>query len=89
MGFEPDLQESRADLTRMAYKALGSEMYAGTSGVGLFLAQLYGVTGHNNVRKTAMGAYPAGIGDGRPRPSPNRNIGVLRVSPVEAAAGRC
>lgn len=56
MGCEPDPKHSSDEFTRMAYKALGSEMYGGTSGVGLFLAQLYGVTRQGNARRTAIGA---------------------------------
>lgn len=40
----------------MAYNSLGPEMYGGTSGVGLFLAQLHRVTGEANARRTAIGA---------------------------------
>jgi hypothetical protein len=56
MGAEPDLRHSNDEVTRMAYKALGPDMYGGTSGVGLFLAQLFAVTGHSNARTTAIGA---------------------------------
>jgi lantibiotic biosynthesis protein len=36
--------------------ALGPDMYAGTAGVAVFLAQLYRATGHPVYRDTAMGA---------------------------------
>jgi lantibiotic modifying enzyme len=43
----------RADVT---YSALGPELYSGTSGVSLFLAELYRITGDAAVRNTALGA---------------------------------
>jgi lantibiotic modifying enzyme len=36
--------------------ALGPDLYAGTAGVGLFLGQLYALTGNPTVRRTAGGA---------------------------------
>lgn len=41
---------------RLTYRALGPELYAGTSGVGLYLAELAAVTGDPEVRRTAIGA---------------------------------
>jgi lantibiotic modifying enzyme len=41
---------------RLEYRALGPTAYAGTSGVGLFLAQLAAVTGDVAARRTAIGA---------------------------------
>jgi lantibiotic modifying enzyme len=38
------------------YRALGPDLYAGTSGVGLFLAELYAVTSDPTVARTARGA---------------------------------
>ncbi|MBE5096794.1 lanthionine synthetase LanC family protein [Bacillus thuringiensis] len=35
---------------------LGPEFYSGTSGVALFLAELYSVTGDEKIRRTALGA---------------------------------
>lgn len=56
MGFEPDPRHSSNNFVRMAYKALGPEMYAGTSGVAYFLAQLYEVVGDLKSRESATGA---------------------------------
>jgi HopA1 effector protein family/Lanthionine synthetase C-like protein len=39
-----------------AYSTLGPNLYAGTSGAALFLAQLYSVTGDDHLRRTAHGA---------------------------------
>ncbi|GAC1350157.1 MAG: hypothetical protein NVSMB27_29990 [Ktedonobacteraceae bacterium] len=40
----------------MIYKALGPELYDGTSGVALFLAELHAITGDTAARRTALGA---------------------------------
>ncbi|MEP6600705.1 MAG: lanthionine synthetase LanC family protein [Nitrospirota bacterium] len=40
----------------MKYSALGPDLYSGTSGVSLFLSELYSTTGHPGVRRTALGA---------------------------------
>jgi lantibiotic modifying enzyme len=42
--------------SRPAYVAIGPELYNGTAGVGLYLAQLAAVTGDDAVRRTAIGA---------------------------------
>ncbi len=42
--------------TRMALKALGAELYGGTSGIALFLAELHKATGNAQARETALGA---------------------------------
>jgi hypothetical protein len=41
---------------RLTTRALGPELYAGSSGVGLFLAEAYRVTGEPIFRRTAYGA---------------------------------
>jgi hypothetical protein len=38
------------------YRALGPAVYGGTSGVAMFLSQLYAATGDDTVRRTARGA---------------------------------
>jgi len=40
----------------LTYRALGPELYSGTSGVALFLAELYAVTGDLALRETTLGA---------------------------------
>jgi hypothetical protein len=40
----------------MNYEALGPELYSGTSGVALFLAELHAATGEASARNTAIGA---------------------------------
>jgi hypothetical protein len=41
---------------RLVYRALGPELYAGTSGVALFLAELHAATGAAGARRAALGA---------------------------------
>ena len=40
----------------LAYRALGADLYGGSAGVGLFLAELANVTGDPDCRRTAFGA---------------------------------
>ena len=40
----------------VTYEALGPDLYSGTAGVALFLAELYAETGERQVRRTALGA---------------------------------
>ena len=40
----------------ITYKSLGPDLYGGTSGVGMFLAELAAVTGELSIRRTALGA---------------------------------
>jgi len=42
--------------TSMVYGALGPDLYAGTSGVAWFLAELHAATGDEATRRTALGA---------------------------------
>ncbi|TCP58183.1 lanthionine synthetase-like protein [Tumebacillus sp. BK434] len=39
-----------------SYRTLGGDLYNGTSGIGLFLAELYGQTGDEELRVAALGA---------------------------------
>ncbi len=40
----------------LTYRALGPELYSGTSGVAPFLAEFFAVTGDPELRKTALSA---------------------------------
>jgi hypothetical protein len=42
--------------SKMTYRALGPDLYSGTSGVALFLAELYSITQDPSTRRTAIGA---------------------------------
>ncbi len=41
---------------QQVYRALGPELYDGTSGIALFLAELYAITRDAEIRQTALGA---------------------------------
>ena len=61
VGAEPmerirDGRQGSGSMTRLTYRALGPDLYAGSSGVGLYLAELGALTGHDNTRRTAIGA---------------------------------
>lgn len=47
---------STGDPTGRTYSNLGPDLYAGTSGIGMFLAELYAATGDPIVQRTALGA---------------------------------
>src|SRR5437870_1901166 len=49
-------EEGAAGKVVMSHAALGSDLYGGTSGVALFLAQLHVATGDTAARRTALGA---------------------------------
>lgn len=46
----------------MTYASLGPELYGGSSGVGLFLAELAAATGDEEARRTALGAMRQALG---------------------------
>ena len=57
---------------KTVYKTLGPDLYAGTSGIALFMAELAVVTGDSEVRRTACGAIRHALAcSGKMRP-PNR-----------------
>ena len=56
LGAESILEGSLSRPAEIAYKTLGPELYAGTSGMALFLAELYGIVQDDLLRHTALGA---------------------------------
>jgi hypothetical protein len=54
------------------YAALGPDLYAGTSGVALFLAELWAVTGDVAIRRTALGAMRQALAQAGALPPPAR-----------------
>ncbi len=65
---------------RVEYRALGPDLYGGTAGVGLFLAELAVATGEEPLRRTAVAALRHALGRARSRP-PERWDG-LHAGPV-------
>jgi lantibiotic biosynthesis protein len=56
VGAEP-LERSNRDVpAAMTYRALSPDLYSGTSGVALFLAELHAVTGDHEAHRTSLGA---------------------------------
>ena len=56
LGAEPTIEGKGEDGLGLVYRALGPDLYSGTSGVALFLAELYAASGANEARRTALGA---------------------------------
>jgi type 2 lantibiotic biosynthesis protein LanM len=56
MGAEPRGRPNAAVQRSVTYRALGPDLYSGTSGVALFLAELYAITEESSLRRTALGA---------------------------------
>jgi type 2 lantibiotic biosynthesis protein LanM len=72
------------------YSALGTELYAGTSGVALFLAELYKATGDIKIRRTALGALRQALSRVDDIPPPARLglfSGWIGISFAAARAG--
>ncbi len=55
LGAEPDGHTLGSGRLRVTCKSLGPEMYAGTSGIALFLAELYTATGDDKLRGGGAG----------------------------------
>src|SRR5215216_596062 len=62
LGAEPVEQNHINGQSGMVYRALGPELYSGTSGVALFLAELHTATGDATARRTALGAIRQALG---------------------------
>jgi hypothetical protein len=56
VGLDPRSALSTWGSTTITYRPLGPDLYAGTSGVALFLAEFFAVTGDLDARRTARGA---------------------------------
>ena len=73
----------------LAYRALGADLYAGSAGVGLFLAELWATTGDADSRRTALGALrhamshaedPASTGHGLYAGRPGIALALIRAA---------
>ncbi len=56
MGLGEGVPQSTSSRAAERYSALSSEVYSGTSGIALFLAELYRVTGYAEARRCGLGA---------------------------------
>src|SRR5262249_12838903 len=56
VGAQPIERQGTEHQAPLTYKALGPELYSGTSGIALFLAELFAITNDASTRSTALGA---------------------------------
>jgi lantibiotic modifying enzyme len=61
VGAEPAERVAGRQLGALTYRALSPDLYAGTAGVALFLAELHAATGSESARRTALGAMRQAI----------------------------
>jgi hypothetical protein len=90
VGFQP-LERSLTPQGKATLSALGPELYSGTSGVALFLGELYAATGDADVRRTALGAIAQALShlDVLPAPArPGLFSGWIGIAFVAARLGR-
>jgi Lanthionine synthetase C-like protein/HopA1 effector protein family len=90
VGFQP-LERSLTPQGNATLSALGPELYSGTSGVALFLGELYAATGDADVRRTALGAIAQALShlDVLPAPArPGLFSGSIGIALVAARLGR-
>jgi hypothetical protein len=90
VGFQP-LERSLTPQGNATLSALGPELYSGTSGVALFLGELYAATGVADVRRTALGAIAQALShlDVLPAPArPGLFTGWVGIAFVAARLGR-
>jgi hypothetical protein len=68
------LQEAgrESGYTSLVYRALGPELYNGTAGIALFLAELHARTGTSDIRRTALGAIEQALAYAGGLPSSTR-----------------
>ena len=88
VGALPD--EDAYGRTIINYAALGPDLYGGTSGVALFLAQLHAVTGEEGARRTALGALRhayAHAGDSDQPAGPGLYAGRVGIALASVRAG--
>jgi hypothetical protein len=85
LGTKPGTHRSSNGLPGMEYSALGPDLYAGTSGVALFLAELYAATGGTEARRTAQGAIRQALSKAEAIP-PSSRLGLYTGWPGIAFA---
>jgi lantibiotic modifying enzyme len=72
LGDRPEEAPSTGGPSTLTYRALGTDLYEGTSGVGLFLAELHRATGDAAARRTALGAIRQALRYGEAIPPSGR-----------------
>jgi Lanthionine synthetase C-like protein/HopA1 effector protein family len=89
LGLGPAQDRGRGDVSGgLVYQALGPDLYAGTSGVALFLAETHAVTGEAVLRNAALGAIRQSLAAAR-APSGPRGRGLYDGAGGIALAAAC
>lgn len=86
MGAEPVELGGGRDRGPLTHRALGIDLYAGTSGLALFLAELHAATGDADARTVALGAMRHAFSRVASIPPPAR-LGLFTGWPGVALAG--
>jgi lantibiotic biosynthesis protein len=84
-------QEGPGGSLAITYSALGPDLYGGTSGVALFLAELYRATGERDLKRTARGALRQALSSSTELPEgvrPSLYGGGLGIALAAALLGR-
>lgn len=78
------------DTLSTSYAALTPDLYGGTSGVALFLAELFASTGDEELRATALGAARQAVAhaDAVPPSAPGVHVGRLGIALATARTGQ-
>jgi len=90
VGFQP-LERSLTPQGQATLSALGPDLYSGTSGVALFLGELYAATGDKDLRRTALGAIAQALSRLNALPEPARPslfAGWIGIALVAARLGK-
>ena len=91
MGAEPVSFSAARRQPELSYRALGPDIYGGTSGVALFLAELHTVTGDAVTRRTALGAISQALSRVDALPASSRlglYTGTVGIAFAAARVGR-
>jgi lantibiotic modifying enzyme len=78
-------EEGPSGRTTLSFRALGADLYGGSAGVGLFLAEAAAATGVQELRRTALGALRHAISRADDLPETSR-VGLYAGRPGVALA---
>lgn len=90
LGFLP-IERSLTPQYNVTFSALGPDLYSGTSGLALFLAELYTATGNAEARRTALGAIRQALSRVDVLPHPARAglfTGWIGIALIAARVGK-
>jgi hypothetical protein len=92
LGFVFDHATGASRMRGQKYAALGPDLYAGTSGIAIFLAELYGATGDGAAHMAALGAIRhalSRVDAVSPRARLGLHSGWIGIALVAARLGLC